>query len=265
MAVTLVIEAAQLLVTAYVDRQQNADRMSQIARLIAANNTILIAEMSRIVKQAFSDFKLNDCNNKLATLSTFYGEYATNLGDFAKLQLIEQQCQFVLDNLDDPDLKFSGIKSYIAVASLRINALALKSHFQPADKDNARNLASNSIAYVESVKPQLIDAVKARVSPTFLVPRFETNHSRSGTSYRCSALCLYTVDGSNENPQSAISRDADTIKSSQSCSDYFNLTDRSLYNDVESKRHQRIDELVRSLPLEEIDKSVEAWKEFLTK
>jgi len=265
MVAPLIVEAAQLLVTAYVDRQQNADRMSQIARMIAANNAVLIAEMSRIVKQAFSDFKLDDCNNKLATLATFYGEYATNLEDFAKLQLIEQQCQFVLDNLNDPDIKFSGITSYVTVASLRINALALKSHFQSADKENAKNLATDSIHYVEGIKPQLIDAVKARVSPTYLVPQYSSSAGGHGVSRTCFCYCYYTIDGSTENFQTDFARGLDAAESPQKCSDYFNSQDQSLYINVESKRNQRIDELIKSLPLEEIDKSIEAWKDFLTK
>jgi len=256
----IAIGAAKIIASAYLDKRQNAQEAAQISALLAANNAVLIQEMERIISQEFDLRILAECNNILATLSVFYQEYANNPDDFAKLSLIEQQCQFALDKLDDPGTRFPGIQTYAATTSLRINALALKSNFQSGDKLNARASAERSRKYFEVTKPQLIEATKARVGPLLAIDSFNCSGplGRNGVKVcTCLHIAQYTVDGKN-----AFARtEASGVSNKTACDS--SPVGQSLRREAEESRTQKINQLVAALPLKQMEQCMTEWKNFL--
>jgi hypothetical protein len=144
----VIVAAAEIAAKLYTEEQrrkeasqQDAKMLAGFARLLSANNDVLVKQLAASVKALLNQEKLDDCSNKLSTLSVFMEEFSNNPQDQDKLSLVEQQCQFVLDILDDEDLQIPGVRTYMGVASLRISSLLLKSNYQSGDLDNARTLA----------------------------------------------------------------------------------------------------------------------------
>ena len=255
---------AEMLYKREQERQQNAERMAGFARLIAENNGVLVQEMSRIVNQAFSQAKLDSCNNTLSTLSTFYKEYAVNPADNIKLNTIEQQAQFTLDILDDLDIRFSSVRTYLAVASLRINALALKSSFPEgaAEIENAKNLAAASAEYITGLRPLLISATQARVGTVRIYsirsPGSGPTRGGGGSAASCTGVARFSLDGNDIYVKGCIAP-RDAAANSHTCE----LAVRAKLSAAAAAAHDdKVNELVAQLPLAEMDECVSLWSSY---
>jgi hypothetical protein len=199
-----IIKVAELVAKVAIDQNEKKSKallVSDIARLIADNNAILIREMSSIVGKAFSQAKLDACNNTLSTLAIFYREFANNPEDLSKLSIIDQQAQFVLDILNDEDIALAGVRTYLATASIRMNALVAKAEFQQGDLANAKEVAVDSVAYVARMWPLLVESTIKRVTQLELYPSsckknigrdFDGNQT---FDLHCCALIQIKVDG----------------------------------------------------------------------
>jgi hypothetical protein len=143
------------------------------------------------VHTLLNEVKLEDCVNRLATLSTFLDEYRNNPSDVAKLSLIEQQAQYALDILNDPDLEIPGVHLYAGVASLRISSLLLKASFQPGDLENAKGVARRASNHVFLVKWK-IDSINWYLRITQQIRTWEPPFGVAGPRF---AELKYLLDG----------------------------------------------------------------------
>jgi hypothetical protein len=158
-----IAEAAKLISAYNEQKRVEASTFAGFARILKENNEALIRDMSSIVQQAFSQAKLDQCNNTLQTLSTFFQDYAENPAGRDKLIECDHKAQYVMDILDDDDIAAAGIRSYLTAASLRISVLLLRSEFEPDALRNAVSLALHSIKYVTQIQPVLVGMTERRV------------------------------------------------------------------------------------------------------
>ncbi len=267
-AVVLAIaEAAKALATAYAEREKNRDMMAEFSSIIAKNNEILIREMGALIRKSLSDQVVAECNNMMQTLSLFYNEYANNPLDIDKLTTIEQQCQFVLNRLDDPEIALAGIRTYLGVASLRINALALKSEFQPGDRVNAKNLAVLSVKFAQNARSSLLQVPSERVVADFISSVTSIlAPGDAGDFWRCSMRLELKLDG-----KSIIKEDYINDYDPQSCLDYFTAGEKCLEEakaglsnnkEIQAKKKELEDRILTELPFGEIDTCIRCWEEF---
>ena len=158
-----IVEAAKLIAAYNEQKHIEAATFAGFAKILKDNNEALIRDMTSIVHQAFSQEKLNECNNTLQTLSTFFQDYAENPAGQDKILECDLKAQYVIDILDDDDIAAAGIRSYLTAASLRISVLLLRSVFEPDALRIAVTLARNSIDYVTRMQPILVEMTERRV------------------------------------------------------------------------------------------------------
>ena len=261
----IIVAAAELAAKLYMDEQRRRDEkekdakaLAGFARLLSANNDFLVKEISGSVKALLNQAKLDDCTNKLSTLSVFFEEYGNNTLDQGKLSLVEQQCQFILDILDDQELELAGIRTYMAVTSLRISSLLLKANFQPGDLQNARDLAARAVSHTTWVAARMRSIPPGRIFK-FLFCMPGINVSIPGTS------------GGSSNPfcHCSITVSLDGREVYKKRADFMNPQDsEKMYK----KAHEELDSgaaafiegkiatMLSELPLDEIDRCLAEWR-----
>jgi hypothetical protein len=267
--VAAIIQAAGKLYTAYADREENRRQMSEFAKLLSSANSVLITEMEKIVAKALEQQIINECTDRLQSLSVFYSENAANPMDLDKLRRIDQESQFILNRLDNPDTCIPAIHTYMGVATLRINSLALKSEFEPGDRINAINLAKTSIDYVTQVR-RLLDLVPpARITLKYESGIMHHAGRREDSYFYCRVTAF-------------LKRDGKTLKkvvwdTEEQGQDHNSMFSPLIYNNDERchqhgvaaiepqigpTRDQLINEIQNSLPYGDIDNCIDSWKTF---
>jgi hypothetical protein len=268
--VLAIAEAAKALATVFAEREKNRNMMAEFSSILAKNNEILIREMGAVVRKALSDQVVADCNNMMQTLSLFYNEYANNPLDIEKLTTIEQQCQFVLNRLDDPEIALAGIRTYLGVASLRISALALKSEFQPGDRVNATNLAVESIKYAKNARSSLLEVPSKRVVAGFTSGGdfMRARDDAHDDYYVCNWNLYLKLDGKTVAEDSNWTEDGypsygstEKLKADKQCRDETQIR-LAKNKKIQAKKKQLEDKILAELPFGEIDTCVKCWEEF---
>jgi hypothetical protein len=162
--VAAIAQASIKLYTAYAEKEKNRREISDFAALVAANSKLLVLAIENVLKRNGDAQVIADCQNRLEALSAFFSEYANNSLDVDKLRQIDQQAMYILAELDDPCISLPAVSLYLSVATLRINALALKAEFEPGDKENAKAQALRSIDYAKQSRSQLEKVPDQRVT-----------------------------------------------------------------------------------------------------
>jgi hypothetical protein len=92
----VIVAAAEIAAKLYTEEQrrkeasqQDAKMLAGFARLLSANNDVLVKQLAASVKALLNQEKLDDCSNKLSTLSVFMEEFSNNPQDQDKLSLVE--------------------------------------------------------------------------------------------------------------------------------------------------------------------------------
>jgi hypothetical protein len=291
-----IVKLAELATKIAIDqneRKANAKLVADFSRVIAENNEILFRGMSSIIGRAFSQEKLDSCNNTLSTLAKFYREFANNPDDLSKISLIETQAGFVLDILNDDDIALVGIRTYLATASIRINALVAKAAFFANDLANAKEEALTSVAYVTRIWPLLVETTMQRIGqPSFTSFIRGVNCRREwdqegGSRYVCDEHCWAKIeiplDGSIASTHEVDTGPVDL--SGYTFSRIFtpdmarrmkceNMVKRGGTNNIDPAVRQSLirvanldrapleQQLIRELPLSEMEACATAWQSF---
>jgi hypothetical protein len=276
--IAAIIEVAGKIYTAYNDKEENRALISEFSNMLSLAHAELISQLTDIIGNALSQDKIKDCNDRLESLAMFFSEYANNPLDIDKLRCIDRETQFLLNRLDDPQDSLPAIHVYLGAASLRIDALALKSEFEPGDKINAVNLARRSIDYAKSVKILLADSPRQRISLIYDADVHLDMYNRGDDAnpfHYC--VCTGTVRkdrniiksikyDTQDEGEDNISRYGGGIlignrlkKAKQRC-----LEDGVNYmgGRLEKLKNEQIAEITASLPLTEIDKCIDGWSAF---
>jgi hypothetical protein len=176
---------------AYRDRQQAARLAAQIADQLRIHNAAILTGVADLLKGAFSQAKLDQCNSMTRTIATFMNEYNINPGDQTKLLAVEQKACELLDTLSEPDIAVAGITNWMIAASIRILALQEKAKLFPAEMTNAKNWARDYCAYVEAMAPRVVGAIETRFSPpeSYALPQPGPSRIRS-----VAIMWRYSVD-----------------------------------------------------------------------
>lgn len=157
--------AAGYVVSYLSDQSQARTLAAQVAKQLNENNAAILAGVANLLKAAFSEVKLNQCNNMAKTIATFMDEYNVNPSDPSKLIAVEQKAGELLDVLDDPDIAVAGISNWMITANIRILALQEKAKTYAAELTNAKNRAKDYSGYVESMIPTVESSIQARFGP----------------------------------------------------------------------------------------------------
>jgi hypothetical protein len=157
--------AAGFVVSYYSGQQQAGQIAAQVAEQLQENNAEILKGVATLLRQAFSQVKLDHCNTVLKTITTFMNEYNVNPSDQAKLIAVDQQAEELLNTLDDTDIAIAGIANWMIAANIRLLALQAKAKTEPADLINAKNRARDYSAYVNLMIPKVHDSIVARFSP----------------------------------------------------------------------------------------------------
>lgn len=152
-------------VVSYIgDQQQAAALAAQMSEQLKTNNAAILTGVAQLLKQTFSQNKLDQCNNMVETLATFMEEYNVNPNDQAKLFAVDQKSGELLEVLDDSDIAVAGIANWMITADIRILALQEKAKIFPADLTNAKNRANDYSAYVDGMKSKVFSGIESRFS-----------------------------------------------------------------------------------------------------
>ena len=262
-----IVEAAKLIAAYNEKRSIEASTLAGFARIIQENNDALIRDMSSILRQAFSQAKLTQCNNTLQTLSTFFQDYAENPAGIDKIKECDLQAAYVMDILDDEDIAFAGIRSYLAAASLRIGSLLLRSVFEPDAFKNAVSLSKKCIEYVAKFKPLLINTTEQRVSPvTTNLYWSEGGEGPGGQVPFCTGVSRVFLDGAEvftDTKIISLQRPPGQIGGPEpDRAEVEQKLEIAIIQAVRGKRQKLIDKLLAELPLNEMAECSKYWKTF---
>jgi len=144
------------------NRQEAASNAALIARELRANNALLVASMQAVIQAAFTAEKLSRCENRLTSLNIFLEEYQNSPNDIAKLSEIDIESQYLIDTLDDADVRIAGLPSYASAGCLRISVLRLKSFEFPGDLQNAKNRAAEYARHCANTITLIHDEIEQR-------------------------------------------------------------------------------------------------------
>jgi hypothetical protein len=100
--------AAGFVISYYSGQQQAGALAAQVAEQLRDNNAVILQGVAQLLNAAFSQTKLDACNNTTSTIATFMDEYKVNPQDQAKLIAVDQKAGELLDILDDSDIAVAG-------------------------------------------------------------------------------------------------------------------------------------------------------------
>jgi hypothetical protein len=272
-AIAAIIDAAAKIYTAYNAKEENRRQFAQLSSILSQANSELISQMEIVIGSALNKDKKDYCTDRLQSLSTFFLEYKNNPLDIDKLRCIDQEPQFLLNRLDNPEDSLPAIHTFIGTATLRIDALALKSEFEPGDKVNAIELAKRSIEYAKQARSLMLENIDKRVTVTYkqFFMLHPDRHEGSfkycrveGVLKRDSKTVKKTIwDTEDRGQDYNMNRygfwGSDLPLSKKRCLDDGT---HAISGDLESRKISIASEIIKELPLSVIDQCIESWSAF---
>lgn len=270
--IAAIAQAAAKLYTAYTEREQNRREISDFAALIAANSKSLVQEIESVLRRSVDAQVISDCENRMQALSVFFKEYANNSLDIDKLRTIDQETMFILAQLDDPNVSLPAITLYLSVATLRIDALALKAEFEPGDRANAKAQALRALEYTKEARRLLENVPDTRVSVDYREICTWSRVSEDTVVPYCRVWGFVRLDGKKVLTKE-VTRQGDEYGAG-GASDGQIISDHSIKDplisdakhEIQSYISDKVNELKNSIrastPFAVIDKCIAAWEAF---
>lgn len=175
MSFTVVAFALEKAFQNYANKQNAAQIALAVGKELRDNNDVLIASMKQMIEAAFSANKLMECQNRLASLAVFLDEYSNNLEDEDRLSEVNLQSQYLIDILDDADVRVAGLASFATAACLRISVLRMMAFTYDSELANAKNRAKDYALHLENSLPLIYDIVKERFSDVKMQQQINQN------------------------------------------------------------------------------------------